>query len=65
MTSERTAPPGLSLPARILIGAVAALVAIVVLQWILAAVLGAIRFVLFVVVLLAAGFWVVTAKANR
>ena len=65
MTSEQTAPSGPSLPARILIGAVAALVAIMLVQWVLAAVLGAIRFVLFLVVLGAAAFWVVNAKASR
>lgn len=65
MTSEQTAPPGPSLPARILIGAVAALVVIMLVQWVLAAVLGAIRFALFVVVLVAAAFWVVSAKAKR
>ena len=65
MSSEQSASPGPSLAARILIGAVLALLVIVVVQWVLAAVLGAIRFVLFLAVLLAAGFWVVSAKANR
>lgn len=65
MTSEKTASSGPSLSTRILVGAVLALVAIIVLQSLLAAVLGAIRFVLFIVVVLAAGFWAVTAKANR
>jgi len=65
MPSEPPAPSGPSFAARVLIGAVLALVAIIVLQWVLAAVLGAIRFVLFIGVVLAAGFWVVTAKANR
>ena len=65
MTSEQTASSGPSFAARIFIGAVVALVAIVVLQWVLSAVLGAIRFVLFVAVLLAAGFWAVSAKASR
>ena len=65
MSSEQSASSGPSLATRILVGAVLALLAIAVVQWVLAAVLGAIRFVLFLVVLLAAGFWVISAKANR
>jgi len=55
----------LSFPARLLLAVILALLAIIVLQWVLSAVLGAIRFVLFIAVLLAAGFWVVSAKAGR
>lgn len=63
--SDRPARGGLSFPAVIVIGALAILGAITLVQWALSAVLGLIRVVILIVVVVAVGAWVVSAKANR
>jgi hypothetical protein len=52
-------------PAVIVLGALAILGAITLLQWALAAVLGLIRIAILIVIVVAVGAWVVSAKANR
>ena len=54
-----------SLPARIVIGALALFGAIMLAQWVLATVLNVIKFGLLVVVVLGIAAWVVSAKGNR
>lgn len=65
MTLEQSAPSGPSLPARVFAGAVMLLGVVLVLRWLLFALLGTLQFALIVVAILAAGFWAVSAKANR
>ena len=65
MTTEQPASTGPSLPAQIFIGAVLLLVVVLLLRWILFTILGTLRFVLIVVAIVAAGFWAITAKADR
>lgn len=55
----------MSLPAVIIVGALAVLGAITLVQWALSAVLGLIRFAILVVIVVAVGAWVVSVKANR
>lgn len=52
-------------PAVIVLGALAILGAITLVQWALAAVLGLIRIAILIVIVVAVGAWVVSAKANR
>ena len=54
-----------SFPAVIVLGALAILGAITLIQWALAAVLGLIRIAILIVIVVAVGAWVVSAKANR
>lgn len=65
--STSTAPrrAGLSLPARVAIGAVAVFGAITIVQWVIGALLGIVKFVLVVVVVIAVAVWVVGAKGSR
>lgn len=65
MTTEQPAPTGPSLPAQIFIGAVVLLIVVLLMRWILFTILGTLRFILIVVAIVAAGFWAITAKANR
>mgnify|MGYP007131874443 FL=1 len=65
MTKEQPAPIGPSLPAQIFIGAVVLLIVVLLMRWILFTILGTLRFILIVVAIVAAGFWAITAKANR
>jgi hypothetical protein len=64
-SSGRPAPGGLPLPAVIVLGALAILGAITLVQWALSAVLGLVRFAILIVIVIAVGAWVVSAKANR
>jgi len=65
MTTEESPSTGPSAAARIFIGAVVALIAVVLLRWIVLTVLGTLRFILIVIAIVAAVFWAITAKANR
>ena len=55
----------MSLPAIVVLGALAILGAISLVQWALAAVLGLIRFAILIVIVVAVGAWVISAKARR
>ena len=63
--SNRPARAGMPFPAVILMGALAILGAITLVQWALAAFLGLIRIAILIVVVVAVGAWVVSAKASR
>ncbi len=65
MTTEQPPSTGPSAAARICIGAVVALIAVVLLRWIVLTVLGTLRVILIVIAIVAAVFWAITAKANR
>jgi hypothetical protein len=56
---------GVSLPARLAIGALAIFGAVTMIQWVIGALLGAIKFALLLVVVVAVGAWVVGAKGSR
>ena len=56
---------GLSLPARVVVGALAVFGAIMLLQWVIAALLGVVKIALLIVVIVAVGAWVVSAKGSR
>lgn len=57
--------PRLSLPARVAIGALAVLGAVVAVQWILATVVAVVKFVLVVVIVVAVGAWILQLKSRR
>lgn len=63
--SGRPARGPMPFPAVIVLGALAILGAITLVQWALSALLGLIRFAILIVVVVAVGAWVVSAKANR
>jgi hypothetical protein len=65
MTTEQPPSTDRSLPARVFIGAVMALIAVVLLRWVAITVLGTLRFVLILIAIAAAVLWAITAKANR
>ncbi|MEZ5246463.1 MAG: hypothetical protein R2707_15280 [Acidimicrobiales bacterium] len=56
---------GISLPARLAIGALAIFGVITMVQWVIGALLGVIKFGLVLVVIVAVGAWVVGAKGSR
>ncbi len=56
---------GLSLPARVAIGALALFGAIVVAQWLIGALIGLVKFALVVVICVALAAWIVQAKSRR
>ena len=56
---------GFSLPAMVAIGALAIFGAITAAQWLLGTLLGFIRLGLVIVVVIAVGAWVVSAKGDR
>ncbi len=56
---------GLPFPAVVVIAALAIFGAVTAVQWVLASLIGIIKFVLVVVVIVAAVGWVIAAKANR
>ena len=56
---------GLPFPAIVLIAALAIFGAVTAVQWVLASLIGIIKFVLVLVVIVAAVGWVIAAKANR
>ena len=62
---DRPARRKVSLPAVIVLGALAILGAISLAQWALAAVLGLIRLAILIVIVVAVGAWVISAKARR
>lgn len=62
---RRPARGGLPFPAIVLIGALAVFGAITAVQFMLSAVVGVVKFALVVVVIVAIGWWVVSAKGNR
>lgn len=53
------------MPARLALGALAIFGAVTMVQWVIGAVLGIIKFALVVVVVVAVGAWVVGAKGSR
>lgn len=63
--NSRPARQGLSVPAKVVVGALAVFGLIVLVQWLLAAVLGLVKWALFVVIVVAVAAWVVGAKGNR
>lgn len=64
-TPEQPTRRGMPLPAAIAVGALAAFGAITLVQWLLASILGIAKFVLFVVIVVAIGAWVASAKGRR
>lgn len=56
---------GLSVPARVALGALAVFGAISLLQWVVTALVGTIKFALLVVVVVAVGAWIISAKGSR
>lgn len=56
---------GLPFPAIVLIAALAIFGAVTAVQWVLASLIGIIKFGLVLVVVIAAIGWVISAKANR
>ena len=56
---------GLSVPARLVIGAVAIFGAITLVQWVVGALIGVIKFALVVVVVIGVGGWIIGAKGSR
>ena len=56
---------GISLPARVVIGALAIFGAVMLVQWVIAALLGIVKFALVVVVVVAVAAWIVGAKGSR
>ena len=61
----RPARQRLSMPAKVVVGALAVFGLIVLVQWLLAAVLGLVKWALFVVIVVAVAGWVVSAKGSR
>lgn len=53
------------MPARLAIGALAIFGAVTMVQWVIGALLGAIKFALLVVVVVAVAGWVIGAKGSR
>ncbi len=60
-----SAPRKLSFPATLVLAALAILIAITVVQWVLTSLVAIVKFVLVVVVVIGAFAWVISAKANR
>jgi hypothetical protein len=52
-------------PARLVLGALAVFGAITLVQWVLGALIGTIKFGLLVVVAVGVGAWVISAKGSR
>lgn len=63
--NTQPAPRGMSTPAKVVLGALAIFGAIVMVQWLLAALLGIVKWGLFVVIVVAVAAWVVGAKGSR
>ncbi len=65
---RRSNPPtrgGLSFPAVVVLGSLAILGAITLVQWALSAVLGLIRIAILIVVVVAVAAWIVSVKSRR
>jgi hypothetical protein len=56
---------GVSVPARLAIGALAIFGAVTMIQWAIGTLIGTVKFALVVVVVVAVGAWVVSAKSSR
>lgn len=56
---------GLSVPATVVLGALAIFGAITAVQWVLTSLLGIVKLGLIIVVVLGVAAWVMSAKANR
>jgi hypothetical protein len=56
---------GISMPARVAIGALAIFGALSLVQWVISAVVGTIKFALVVVVVVAVAGWIIGAKGSR
>jgi len=65
VSQTESASRGLPFPAVVVIGVLAVFGAITALQWVFASLLFIVKFVLVVVVVLAALGWIISAKANR
>lgn len=64
-TSEPAPTGGLPLPAKIALGGLAIWGTLTVVQWVIFSALRFIRFGLFVVIVVALGSWVLSAKSSR
>ena len=64
-TDKSPQPRGMSLTARVVVGALAVFVAITMVQWALTAILSIVKFGLVVAVIIAVGLWVISAKSSR
>lgn len=62
---SRPTGSGLPFPALVVLGALAILGAITLAQWALGTLLGLVRFAILIVVVVAIGAWVVSAKSRR
>jgi hypothetical protein len=56
---------GMSMPARIVMGALAIFGAVTLVSWVLASIISIVKFGLLVVVIVGVGAWVVNAKGSR
>ncbi len=59
------APRGISMPARVALGALAIFGAITLVQWVIGALIGVVKFALVVVVAVAVAVWIIGAKGSR
>ncbi len=55
----------MSMPARIVLGALAIFGAVTLVSWVLASIISIVKFGLLIVVILGIGAWVVNAKGSR
>jgi hypothetical protein len=56
---------GMSMPARLVLGALAIFGAVTLVSWVLASIIAFIKFGLLVIVIIGVGAWVVNAKGSR
>ena len=63
--TDDSASGGLSFPAKVALGGIALLGAVIVVQWVLLSALRFIRFGLFIVIVIAVIGWILNAKARR
>lgn len=62
---EKTPDRSVSMPARVVVGALAIFGAITLVQWVIGALIGVVKFALVIVVVVAVAVWVVGAKSSR
>jgi hypothetical protein len=56
---------GMSMPARLVLGALAIFGAVTLVSWVLASIVAFVKFGLLVIVIIGVGAWVVNAKGSR
>jgi Flp pilus assembly protein TadB len=56
---------GMSMPARLVLGALAIFGAVTLVSWVLASIIAFVKFGLLVIVIIGVGAWVVNAKGSR